>query len=97
MARTTNLYFPTEVPAAPYKPRVVADAYSDLEKAKRWCTCCERPLVRKFAYLELDQRFNVYHDFGGVPPLQSQGWFPFGMTCAKRLLGEAATKFKVAA
>lgn len=70
------------------QPRVTADA-AELLKDQRYCTCCERPLVRKFAWLELDQRVDAYHDFGGVPPDNSQGWFPFGLTCAKRLLGEA--------
>ena len=31
----------------------------------------------------------AYHDRGDVPSDQSQGWFPFGMTCAKRKLAEA--------
>lgn len=85
--------FPTAVPAT-LAPRVTADAYADLPKDQRWCTCCERPLVRKFAWLELDQRVNAYHDFGGVPSDNSQGWFPFGMTCAKKLLKEAAAKLR---
>lgn len=86
-------HFPPVIPAA-RGPRVTADAYADLSKDQRYCTCCERPLVRKFAWLELDQRGYVYHDFGGVPPSQSQGWFPFGMTCAKRLLGKAVSELK---
>lgn len=84
--------FPTHIPTT-RKPRVIADACG-LEKAQRYCTCCERELSGKFAYLELDQRVNAYHDFGGVPHTESQGWFPFGMTCAKRFLGEAARILK---
>jgi hypothetical protein len=35
--------------------------------------------------LELDQRTNEYHDFGGVPADRSQGWFDFGPDCADAL------------
>src|ERR1044072_1501777 len=66
------------------EPRVVANATNDLEASQRWCTCCERPLRGKFAWLELDQRTDTYHDRGGVPADRSQGWFPFGMTCARK-------------
>ncbi len=67
------------------EPRVTGQA-SELDKSNRFCTCCERPLKAKVAWLELDQRTNTYHDFGGVPDDRSQGWFPFGMTCARKLL-----------
>ena len=70
------------------KPKHISDA-SQLEEPERFCTCCEKRLKRKFAWLELDQRDNTYHDRGDVPSDQSQGWFPFGMTCAKRKLAEA--------
>lgn len=53
------------------------------------CTCCDQPLKRRYRMLELDQRTNTYHDFHGVPEDQSQGWFPFGLTCAKNKLAEA--------
>lgn len=69
-------------------PRVIGTA-AELSPTERYCTCCERPLKHRIAWLELDQRTNAYHDHGGVPPDQSQGWFPFGMGCAKRLVGEA--------
>jgi hypothetical protein len=69
-------------------PRVVAHA-SDLEPGNKHCTCCERPLKGKFAWLELDQRTDTFHDFGGVPDGQSQGWFPLGMTCARKKLAAA--------
>lgn len=48
------------------------------------CIRCGRPLVDKVA-LELDQRISEYHDFGGVPQEQSQGWFDFGRACANAL------------
>lgn len=66
---------------------------SELSATERRCTCCDRPLVRKFAWLELDQRINTYHDFGGVPVENSQGWFPFGLTCARKLNSAAATRW----
>jgi len=44
--------------------------------------------------LELDQRTQTYHDLGDVPTNDSQGWFPFGLKCAKRKLAEHAVKVK---
>ena len=41
--------------------------------------------------LELDQRINEYHDFGGVPEDRSQGWFDFGPNCAAILRKRART------
>lgn len=70
------------------KPRVVSHA-SELGAGNGYCTCCKRPLKAKFAWLELDQRTSTFHDFGGVPPDLSQGWFPFGMSCARKKLTES--------
>lgn len=56
------------------------------------CTCCDKQLDGAVRMLELDQRHCVYHDFGGVPEDQSQGWFPFGLTCAKKMLAKAILK-----
>ncbi len=68
------------------QPRVVCAA-SEIELAEqRFCTCCERPLKTRVAWLELDQRVNMYHDDGGVPDDKSQGWFPFGLACARAKL-----------
>ncbi len=39
--------------------------------------------------LELDQRIDEYHDFGGVPENSSQGWFEFGPDCAAVLRARA--------
>lgn len=69
-------------------PRVTGMA-AEIHESERFCTCCERPLKSKVAWLELDQRNNTYHDFGGVPDNLSQGWFPFGMTCARNALVRA--------
>lgn len=63
--------------------RLVSSA-SALPESQRFCTRCEKRLSGRFAWLELDQRTDTYHDFGGVPEDKSQGWFPFGLTCAKR-------------
>ena len=47
------------------------------------------PLKTKVAWLELDQRTDTYHDCGGVPADKSQGWFPFGLTCARAAIAAA--------
>lgn len=60
------------------KPRVTRPA----EKLDE-CACCGRPLKGTVAMLELDQRTWTYHDLGGIPADKSQGWFPFGMSCAR--------------
>ena len=61
---------------------------SELDEASRHCTCCGKRLCGKVRYLELDQRTNTYHDHGGIPEGRSQGWFPFGLACARRMLRE---------
>jgi hypothetical protein len=71
------------------QPRVVQLA-SEMDADNRFCTCCQRPLKGKVAWLELDQRSDTYHDFGGVPTDKSQGWFPFGMSCARTLMKRRA-------
>ena len=71
------------------KPRIVGPA-SELEPFDRHCTCCSRPLKGKVAWLELDQRTDTYHDRGDVPAEKSQGWFPFGLTCARAALARRA-------
>lgn len=68
-------------------PRETGPA-SELEEGADRCTCCDRKLKGKVAWLEYDQRAEAYHDRGDVPPEKSQGWFPFGMTCARKLLAE---------
>lgn len=66
-------------------PRIVEKA-SEVNSVYRWCTCCERQLKGIIAWLELDQRTNTYHDKGDVPADKSQGWFPFGVACARTKL-----------
>lgn len=76
--------------------RVTAKA-STLDPANRYCTCCEKRLSGEFVYLELDQRDGSYHDRGGVPADKSQGWFPFGKTCATKELRKATDQtFRIA-
>lgn len=56
-----------------------------LGPGQRYCTCCERDLSgHAVRMLELDQRTQTYHDFEDVPDDKSQGWFPFGLSCAKK-------------
>jgi len=71
-------------------PRIVGTA-DDLTPDDRFCSCCQKPLKGKVAWLELDQRTDTYHDHGGVPEGKSQGWFPFGMTCARNKLAALRT------
>lgn len=62
---------------------------AELSAGERYCTCCGKKLVGRIRWLELDQRTQSYHDRGNVPVDQSQGWFPFGLTCAKNEVGHA--------
>lgn len=58
----------------------------------RRCTCCGKVLEGAARMLELDQRIDAYHDFGGVPEAKSQGWFPFGLTCSHKARTAARAK-----
>lgn len=61
--------------------------FNELRDGERYCTCCKSDLSgHAFRWLELDQRTQTYHDFKDVPESQSQGWFPFGLTCARTLV-----------
>lgn len=66
-------------------PRIVS--HPD-KSEKHECTSCGKKLTGRVAWLELDQRTNTYHDFGGVPSDKSQGWFPFGVSCARAILAK---------
>ena len=51
------------------------------------CECCGRHLYgHACRWLELDRRDMTYHDRQDVPSDYSQGWFVFGLACAKRLI-----------
>lgn len=55
--------------------------------------CKERIQTERVVYLELKAGTNVYTDpdkVGFLPHHQSQGCFPFGADCAKRILAGAA-------
>lgn len=57
------------------------------------CDCCGKAIKPgRTVWLELDHRIDGYHDYENVPETLSQGWFPFGPTCAARLLREAREK-----
>jgi hypothetical protein len=62
------------------------------------CDCCGKPLAwGRAVWLEFDQRIGAFHDYElGVPQEHSQGWFPFGPSCATRLLSEAREAAKTA-
>ena len=56
-----------------------------------FCTCCGRSLNHKrIAWLELDMRSSTYHARQDVPEEDSQGWFPFGTACARKVEKAAA-------
>jgi hypothetical protein len=77
----------------PALSRVWNIAAYELREGERYCTCCERDLTGGAGrMLELDQRTDTYHDFGDVPEEKSQGWFPFGLTCARKKIKEAKAK-----
>lgn len=60
----------------------------------RRCTCCGRSLTGAARMLELDQRTGFYHDFRDVPEGSSQGWFPFGLSCSRRMRAKAEASRK---
>lgn len=68
--------------------RVTSNA-NEMHPSERFCRCCEKPLARRIAWLEFDQRDNTFHDHGDVPTEHSQGWFPFGLTCARKVKAQA--------
>jgi hypothetical protein len=55
------------------------------------CDCCGKPLAwGRTVWLEYDQRIEAFHDYElGVPEAESLGLFPFGQSCATKLLREA--------
>lgn len=74
---------------AEHKP--IYGTFKELPQGEAYCTCCERPLTgHALRWLEYDQRTWTYHDFRDVPEDKSQGWFPFGLTCAKKMVKKAA-------
>ena len=54
------------------------------------CTRCGKKIKSNPVMLELDQRTDEYHDFGGIPSDKSQGGFDFGADCAAILRERAA-------
>lgn len=72
------------------KPRQIGRA-DEIDPSNRSCTRCGEPLKGPAAWLELDQRDNTYHDREDVPEDRSQGWFPFGLDCARRIIAKGGT------
>jgi hypothetical protein len=50
------------------------------------CQCCGRLLKNECVMLELQMSTHTYSQDGKVLQEDSQGWFPFGKTCAERIL-----------
>jgi len=64
----------------------MAAQYGSARESDR-CECCNKPLYgHACRWLELDRRTDTYHDRQDVPEDMSQGWFVFGLACAKRLI-----------
>ena len=65
---------------------MIIEQASSLPADQRYCVVCEKPLKGKFAWCEKDCHvYNGYHaEAGQVAPERSQGWFPLGLTCAKK-------------
>jgi len=56
-----------------------------------YCENCGRELnPKKIKWLELDTRTNTFTD-DELPEQYSQGGFPFGIACAKRVLAGQAS------
>lgn len=66
---------------------------SDLNEGERYCTCCERDLSgHAVRMLEQNSVTREFHDFKDIPEAESQGWFPFGLKCAEKLVKAAAAR-----
>jgi hypothetical protein len=65
---------------------------NNLPRDQRFCTRCDKPLRGKFAWLEKDCWVaDGYHCHEGeVAPERSQGWFPMGLSCARKYLSKGA-------
>lgn len=60
------------------------------------CTCCGKKLnPTTMVSLELDQRIDEYHNFGGIPDNQNQGSFEFGPACAAKARARAKAALEV--
>jgi hypothetical protein len=62
---------------------------ADLYRVGHCMKCAKKLDPEKTVWLELDQRIDAFHDFGGVPNEYSQGAFEFGPDCAKLMRKEA--------
>jgi len=71
-------------------PRRIGNT-DEIDPDGRYCTRCKQRLKGKVAWLELDQRDYTYHDRADVPADRSQGWFPFGVDCARHILANGGT------
>jgi hypothetical protein len=65
----------------------------NLDRAYHFCTCCGRKLKGKVAMLEFSTKHCQYFDAGVVAENDSQGFFPFGMSCARKVLKDGAFTF----
>lgn len=66
------------------------ESIGKLPESERFCTCCKRRLITRFAWLELSMQDGKYYDIGIVQDKDSQGLFQFGLSCAHKLLADLA-------
>lgn len=58
-----------------------------MEHETRCERCGEKLNPSRTKWLELSWRTNRFHEHEGeIPGEDSQGWFPFGQACARRVL-----------
>jgi len=55
-----------------------------------FCARCDRELTGKAVWMELDTRTGIFTQKENIPEEHSQGWYPFGTTCAKKEKAKAA-------
>lgn len=66
--------------------------YKKAEFSDTCARCDEKLFGHAVRMLELDRRDWTFHDRRDVPEDKSQGWHPFGLKCAKKVLLEIKNK-----
>jgi hypothetical protein len=57
-----------------------------------YCEHCNRKLnPNKMVWLEYNNLTNTHHAEGEVPEEDSMGMYPFGVTCAKKIIASGGT------
>lgn len=65
----------------------MAMPHKDDQAEPIYCRCCERELNPvKIVWLELSFKTGKWYDAEHCPAEESQGHFPFGAACAKKIM-----------